>query len=195
MLIAVPSITGVVRLFFSVISISLTMNESKNSRGIATLAPMKHILLLISALFLLTGCGSKTAKPVADDVSVAPIDTLVSDVSTGDAPSEPSSDEIVQNAIAKFLKGDKGAVRFTERAKRDLYESTWPEVCCSVEGMLDSPASFKDLEVKKVGVGLYKYEAVCPTHGDRYIDCCTMSAHVAQDGVVEIDGVKWNDAR
>ena len=154
------------------------------------LSPMKQTLLLISALFLLSGCGSKTAKPVADDESVAPVDTLVSDVT----PPDPSSDEIVQNAILKFLKGDKGAVRFTERAKRDLYESTWPEVCCSVEGMLDSPASFKDLVVKKVGPGLYKYECVCPDHGDRYVDCCTMSAHVASDGVVEIEGVKWDDA-
>jgi len=151
---------------------------------------MKHILLLISALFLLSGCGSKTAKPVTNDESVAPVDTLVSDVT----PPDPSSDEIVQNAIAKFLKGDKRAVRFTEHAKRDLYESTWPEVQCSVEGELDSPASFKDLVVKKVGPGLYKYECVCPDHGDRYIDCCTMSAHVARDGIVEIEGVKWDDA-
>ena len=154
---------------------------------------MKQTIILISALFLLSGCGSKTAKPVANDESVAPVDTVVSEV-TDDTLSEPSSDEIVQNAIAKFLKGDKDAVRFTKRAKANLSESTWPEVCCSVEGMLDSPASFKDLTVKKVGPGLFKYEAVCPDHGDRFIDCCTMSAHVARDGVVEIDGVKWDDA-
>lgn len=156
---------------------------------------MKQTLLLISALFLLSGCGSKTAKPVASDESVAPVDTLVSDVVTDDAPSEPSSDEVVQNAILKFLKGDKGAVRFTERAKRDLYESIWPEVQCSVKGELDSPASFKDLVVKKVGPGLYKYEAVCPTHGDRFVDFTTISAYVARDGVVEIEGVKWDDAK
>ena len=188
MLIAVSSITGWYG-FFSVVSVSLTIYDSKNSRGIATLAPMKQTLLLISALFLLSGCGSKTAKPVANDDSVAPVDTFVSDVT----PPDPSSDEIVQNAIAKFLKGDKDAVRFTKRAKANLSESTWPEVCCSVEGMLDSPASFRDLVVKKVGPGLYKYECVCPDHGDRYVDCCTMSAHVAQDGVVEIEEVKWDD--
>ena len=153
---------------------------------------MKQTLLLISALFLLSGCGSKTAKPVASDESVAPVDTLVSDVVT-DTP-EPSSDEIVQNAILKFLKGDKDAVRFTERAQADLVESSWPEVQCSVEGELDSPASFKDLVVKKVGPGLYKYEAVCPTHGDRFVDFTTISAYVARDGVVEIEGVKWDDA-
>ena len=154
---------------------------------------MKQTILLISALFLLSGCGSKTAKPVANDESVAPVDTLVSDVAT-DTP-EPSSDEVVQNAILKFLKGDKDAVRFTERAKKDLYESTWPEVCCSVEGMLDSPASFKDLVVKKVGPGLYKYEAVCPDHGDRFVDFTTISAYIARDGVVEIEGVTWDDAK
>ena len=161
-----------------------------------TLAPMKQTILLISALFLLSGCGSKTSHPQSSDEPVATTtDSVITADVTGDTSSEPSSDEVVQNAIAKFLKGDKGAVRFTERAKRDLYESTWPEAQCSVEGMLDSPASFKDLVVKKVGPSLYKYEAVCPDHGDRYVDCCTMSAHVAQDGVVEIDGVKWDDVK
>ena len=155
---------------------------------------MKQTLLLISALFLLSGCGSKTAKPVASDESVAaPIDTIVSEVAT-DTPEPSSDDEIVQNAILNFLKGDKDAVRFTERAKRDLVESSWPEVQCSVEGELDSPASFKDLTVRKVGSGLYKYEAVCPTHGDRFVDFTTISAYVARDGVVEIEGVKWDDA-
>ena len=151
---------------------------------------MKQTIILISALIFLSGCGSKTAKPVANDESVAPVDTLVSDVTTPD----PSSDEIVQNAILKFLKGDKDAVRFTERAQADLYESTWPEVQCSVEGLLDRPASFRDLVVKKVGPGLYKYECTCPTHGDRFVDFTTISAYVARDGVVEIEGVKWDDA-
>lgn len=151
---------------------------------------MKQTLLLISALILLSGCVSKTAKPVANDESVAPVDTLVSDVTTPD----PSSDEVVQNAIRDFLLGDKNAVRFTERAKRDLVESSWPEVQCSVEGELDSPANFKDLTVKKVGPGLYKYECTCPTHDDRYIDCCTISAYIARDEVVVIEGVKWDDA-
>ena len=154
---------------------------------------MKQTLLLISVLFLLSGCGSKTAKPVASDESVAPVDTLVSEV-TGDTSSDPSSDEVVQNAIRDFLLGDKNAVRFTERAKRDLVESSWPEVQCSVEGELDSPANFKDLTVKKVGPGLYKYEAVCPTHGDKFVDFTTISAYVARDGVVEIGRVQWDDA-
>lgn len=154
---------------------------------------MKQTLFFL-ALFLLSGCGSKTSHPQNSDEPVATTtDSVITTTITDDAP-EPSSDEIVQNAIAKFLKGDKDAVRFTERARQDLVESSWPEVQCSVEGMLDSPASFKDLIVKKVGPGLYKYEAVCPDHGDRYIDCCTMSAHVGRDGVVEIEGVKWDDA-
>ena len=157
---------------------------------------MKQTLLLISALFLvLASCGSKTSHPQSSDEPVATTtDSVITADVTGDTSSEPSSDEIVQNAIRAFLLGDKDAVRFTERAKKDLYESSWPEVQCSVEGLLDSPASFKDLVVKKVGLGLYKYECTCPTHGDRYIDCCTMSAHVGRDGVVEIDGVKWDDA-
>ena len=157
-----------------------------------TFVPMKQTILLISALFLLSGCGSKTAKPVANDESVAPVDTIVSEVAT-DTP-EPSSDEIVQSAIRAFLLGDKNAVRFTDHARQDLTESSWPEVQCSVDGNLDSPASFKDVTVRKVGPGLYKYECVCPTHDDRYIDCCTISAYIARDEVVVIEGVKWDDA-
>jgi hypothetical protein len=155
---------------------------------------MKQTLFLISALILLSGCGSKTGHPQSSDEPVTTTtDSVITADVTGDTP-EPSSDEIIQDAILKFLKGDKDAVRFTERAKKDLYESSWPEVQCSVEGMLDSPASFKDLIVKKVGPGLYKYEAVCPDHGDRYIDCCTMSAHVGRDGVVVIEGITWDEA-
>lgn len=154
---------------------------------------MKQTLFFL-ALFLLSGCGSKTSHPQSSDEPVTTTtDSVITATVTGDT-SDSSSDEIIQDAILKFLKGDKDAVRFTERAKRDLYESTWPEVQCSVEGMLDSPASFKDLIVKKVGPGLYKYECVCPDHGDRYIDCCTMSAHVARDGVVEIEAVTWDEA-
>jgi hypothetical protein len=156
---------------------------------------MKQTILLISALFLLSGCGSKTGHPQNSDEPVTTTtDSVITTIVTDDAPSEPSSDEVVQNAILKFLKGDKDAVRFTERAKKDLYESTWPEVQCSIEGLLDSPASFKDLTVKKVGPGLYKYEAVCPDHGDKFVDFTTISAYVARDGVVEIEGVKWDDA-
>ena len=156
---------------------------------------MKQTILLISALFLLSGCGSKTSHPQSSDEPVATTtDSVITADVTGDTSSDPSSDEVIQKAIAKFLKGDKDAVRFTERAKKDLYESTWPEVQCSVEGELDSPTSFKDLTVKKVGPGLYKYEAVCPTHGDRFVDFTTISAYVARDGVVEIEGVTWDDA-
>ena len=184
----------VVRLsFFFVISVSLTMDDSKISGGFAIFVAMKQSFFFISALFLLSGCGSKTAKPVAGDESVAPVDTVVSEVAT--EKPEPSSDEIVQNAILEFLLGNKDAIRFTKRAKKDLMESSWPEVQCSKEGLLDSPASFKDLVVKKVGPGLYKYEAVCPDHGDRFVDFTTISAYVARDGVVEIEAVTWDDAK
>ncbi len=168
---------------------------------------MKQILSLLFAIFLLSGCGSKTTQnvPVEDTVAVTPIETsseqaeniadsVPSDASATKDYTPKETDDKIQDAIARFLKGDKDAVRFAERARQDLYESTWPEVQCSVEGLLDSPASFKDLVVKKIGPGLYKYECTCPTHGDRYIDCCTISAYIARDEVVVIEGVKWDDA-
>ena len=168
---------------------------------------MKRTLSLLFAIFLLLGCGSKTTQnvPAKDTMTVSSIDTsseqaeiiadsLPSDASTTKDYTSKETDKKIQDAIARFLKGDKDAVRFAERARQDLYESSWPEAQCSVEGLLDSPASFKDLVVKKVGPGLYKYECTCPTHGDKYIDCCTISAYIARDEVVVIEGVKWDDA-
>ncbi len=154
---------------------------------------MRQILLLLLSLLLITGCGSKTNKPETfSEESVASADSMVSDISSEATETEQDADSVICKAIADFLKGNKEAVRFTKAAKEDLYESSWPEVQCSVEGLLDSPASFKDLEVKKVGAGKYKYESVCPDHGDRYIDCCTISASVGPEGVVMIEHVIWD---
>lgn len=173
------------------------------SKEVYIFAAIGAVLLILATWSM---CYSPKEKATPDmsqtentqaDVSVAVEDTVISDdAGTDDAAvdAEPSSDEIVQDAIARFLKGDRTAVRFTERARRNLSESSWPEVQCSVEGTLDSPSSFKNLVVKKVGAGLYKYEAVCPDHGDRYIDFCTLSAYVARDGVVEIEEVTWDNA-
>jgi len=157
---------------------------------------MKQQILLISVLILLVGCGSKPANNTYTPDQPEILDSMItSEISTG--PTEATlddDDEVVLNAIRDFLLGNTEAIRFTERAKQSLSESTWPEVQCSVEGVLDSPASFKDLTVKCVGAGLYKYECTCPDHGDHYIDCCTISAHIARDGVVEIEDVTWDDS-
>ncbi len=148
---------------------------------------MKRIITLIFGAFLIFGCTSKTNS---NTTVVAESDSIASETS---AAPELDTDSVICKAIADFLKGNKEAVRFTKAAKQDLYESSWPEVQCSVEGLLDSPASFKDLVVKKVGSGKYKYECVCPDHGDRYIDCCTISASIGQKGVVLIEHVIWDD--
>ena len=155
---------------------------------------MKQQILLISVLIFLVGCGSKPANNTytSDESehtdSVKPIEILTE--LTG---ATLDDDEVVLNAIRDFLLGNKEAVRFTERARQSLYESTWPEVQCSVEGILDSPSSFKDLTVKRVGAGLYKYECTCPDHGDHFIDYCTISAYMARDGGVEIEEVRWDE--
>ena len=82
---------------------------------------MKQTIILISALFLLSGCGSKTNNPQNSGESVATTtDSVITTDVTYDVQPEPSSDEIVQNAIRAFLLGDKDAVRFTERAQADL---------------------------------------------------------------------------
>jgi len=153
---------------------------------------MKQTFILFSLLALLTACTGKTAKQTAVTDNTESVNTTDS-VTVAPTTEEPTSDEVVCKAIADFLGGNDSAVRFTDHARQDLTESSWPEVQCSIDGNLDSPASFKELTVKKVGPGLYKYEAVCPDHGDRYTDCCTLSAYVARDGVVEIEAVTWDN--
>ena len=161
--------------------------------GIINFVAMKQTFILFSLLALLTACTGKTAKQTAVTDNTESVNTTDS-VTVAPTTEEPTSDEVVCKAIADFLGGNDSAVRFTDHARQDLTESSWPEVQCSVDGNLDSPASFKDVTVRKVGPGLYKYEAVCPTHDDRYIDCCTISAYIARDEVVVIEGVKWDDA-
>ena len=156
---------------------------------------MKQQILLISVLILLVGCGSKPTNNTYTSDEPERLDSVItSEISTESTEATLDDDEVVLNAIRDFLLGNTKAVRFTERAKQSLCESSWPEVQCSVDGNLDSPASFKDLTVKCVGAGLYKYECTCPDHGDHYIDCCTISAHIARDGVVEIEDVTWDDS-
>ncbi len=158
------------------------------------LCAMKQQILLISVLILLAGCGSKTPKQTENSDEPNLTDSLITNEITEESPETTfDADEVIKTAIRDYLMGNKDAVRFTERARLSLSESTWPEVQCSVEGLLDSPSSFRDLTVKRVGSGQYKYECTCPDHGDRYIDCCTISARMASDGVVEIEGVTWDD--
>ncbi len=160
--------------------------------------PMKQQLYLLVSLILLAGCGSKSHQTSeSTEESATDNNEYVSDYSptidfeTDNSTEDTSdTDEVICKAIVDYLNGDDDAVRFMERTKEDLYESTWPEVYCSVEGVLDSPAAFKDLVVKKVGPGQFKYECVCPDHGDRYVDNWTISAYIARDGVVEIEEIK-----
>ncbi len=157
---------------------------------------MKKMFTLIIGLFLLTGCAQQSKRATGEPTTAAETTAAPSGAAHSDAPltSGHDSDEAICNAIALFLKGSNEAVRFSEAAQKDLFESSWPEVQCSVEGLLDSPSSFKDLVVKKVGPGKFKYECVCPDHGDRFVDGCTIAASVAPDGKVTIEHVTWDDS-
>lgn len=39
---------------------------------------------------------------------------------------------------------------------------------------------------------MYKYSCVCPDHGDKYTDCCTIHATLGSDGIVRIEHVTWD---
>lgn len=158
------------------------------------IATVVVVLLVIWLVKPIEGCGSKAPQQTENPDEPNLTDSVINDGITKEAPETTLvTDEVIQNAIRDYLMGNEDAVRFTERARQSLSESSWPEVQCRVEGYLDSPSSFKDLTVNSVGAGLYKYECICPDHGDRYIDCCTISAYIAHDGVVEIEDVKWDD--
>jgi len=107
--------------------------------------------------------------------------------------AQTNTDATVCTAIRNYLLGRPGAAILTAGAKQDITESTWPEVQCSVNGSLNSPKSFKNLTVKRVGVGKYRYSCVCPTHGDKFTDFCTISAAIGKDGKIYITHVIWDE--
>lgn len=163
---------------------------------------MNRIVIPMLVLAL-SGCTSNSKQPQeADDQTVAVKDTLAMEKTTEDSTTAESVREQVHNeevdndaricqALARFLLDKIGGAVLSESARNDLVESSWPEVQCSVEGTLDVPSSFKDLVVKKVGEGRYRYQCVCPDHGDVYVDCCVMEAHIEPDGRTVIDHVLW----
>lgn len=150
---------------------------------------MKLLVFTLSSFLLLASCGNKTSDA---NVTDAVKDSVV--VNQSEQSAITDDDKVICDAIRNFLLNKPDAAVLTKSAKSDLMESTWPEVACSVEGMLDSPAGFRNLTVKKVGEGRYRYECVCPDHGDRYVDCCTIHAILDPDGVVKIQHVTWDDA-
>lgn len=137
---------------------------------------------------MLLSCGTKTQHANATDVS-----TEKSAVETTE--NDGDTDTKIIDAIIRYLLGDSSAVRLAETAKKDLMESSWPEVQCSVSGDLDSPSRFKNLSVRQVGEGKYKFECTCPVHGDKFVDFTTIYASVALDGVVQIDRVLWDETQ
>lgn len=137
---------------------------------------------------MLLSCGAKTQKGVSSQETPTETSTELS-INDGD------TDTKIKTAIRNYLLGNSSAVRLTATAKSDLMESSWPEVQCSVSGDLDSPSRFKNLSVRKVGEGKYKFECTCPVHGDKFVDFTTISASIAPDGVVQIDRVLWDEAQ
>lgn len=137
---------------------------------------------------MLLSCGAKTQNSGVQDTTIEN-STVEASANDGD------TDTKIKTAIRNYLLGNSSAVRLTATAKSDLMESSWPEVQCSVSGDLDSPSRFKNLSIRKVGEGKYKFECTCPVHGDKFVDFTTISASIAPDGVVQIDRVLWDEAQ
>lgn len=137
---------------------------------------------------MLLSCASKAQKGT-------PFQEPTTETSTELSMNDGDTDTKIQTAIRDYLLGNSSAVRLTSTARNDLSESSWPEVQCSVTGNLDSPSGFKNLSVRKVGEGKYKFECTCPIHGDKFVDFTTISASIGTDGVVQIDRVIWDEAQ
>lgn len=149
---------------------------------------MKRIILLsITVSAVLLSCSLKPHNS-------NPQDTMT-ETSTEVPANDVDTDAKIKSAIRNYLLGSKSAIRFTTAVKQDLMESSWPEVQCSVSGNLDAPSRFKNLTVRKVDGGKYKFECTCPIHGDKFVDYTTISASVAPDDVVQIDRVIWDEAQ
>lgn len=149
---------------------------------------MKQITIIISIMLLCCHMGMNAANGEQLTESIQ----QEAQPQTSMPIAQTSDDAKVMKALKKYIKGNDKACRLSAQAKEDLVESTWPEVYCSVSNDLASPSDFKKLVVRKVGDNLYKYECVCPEHGDRYVDCCTVEAVVCVDGVVQINHVIWD---
>lgn len=147
-----------------------------------------YIAFVFMIITLFSSCTNNSSKAPNYDVSEEKTESYQETKSS----TTSNDDEIICEAIAAFLKGDKDACRFAPGLKNDLSETTWPEVYCQIEGDLESPASFKDLVVKVVGPGKYKYECVCPVHDMKFVDYTTISASLSSDGTVIIEDVQWD---
>lgn len=149
---------------------------------------------LSACIFMLSACGDK-AVPSQISLTEKSSEEIIEQPASENSSASLSDDDIVCEAIKNFLLGKPAAAVMSEQAKADLTESSWPEVYCSIEGVLDSPRFFKSLTVKQVAPGKYKYECICPDHGDKFVDFCTIEARITGDGkTVVIERIKWDAA-
>lgn len=84
------------------------------------------------------------------------------------------------SAIRNFLLGKSDNVVLNN--EEDLLECSWPEAQCSVDGTLYSPIDARNLTVKDIGNGRYRFECECPEHGDKYIDSRIITANYSING-------------
>lgn len=97
-----------------------------------------YITAVTSLLFI--SCGSQSSSKSVSEFTIS--DSTRDTIMMPSMDDEPNNDERICKAIRNFLLGKPDAAVLTHSAKKDLTESTWPEVYCSIEGMLDSPRHF-----------------------------------------------------
>jgi uncharacterized membrane protein YhaH (DUF805 family)/DNA-directed RNA polymerase subunit RPC12/RpoP len=155
----------------------------------------KSDIVITFTLVLLFFFGIRGSMLV-EEINMNEDDIVLPQPEFGELPEfgeEAFNNNIIKNAIKDYLQGDDDAVYFTESAKQDLKESTWPEAYCSVDDRLASPSEFDSITVSRIAPGLYKYSCICPEHYDKYLDSWTISACISSDNIVEINHVTPDD--
>ena len=182
-------------------SIELTYRINLNTQN-----DMKKLPLLCLAICTtLFSCNRKEAAPTAPEApatdTIAVANTAVVDTIPA-APVEPEIDTVavVSQELKKWLLYKSSKVMLTSSAKKDLYETTWPEAQCPQEdcpyeencGPLFGPSEGKNLRVNQYGKNKYQYSVVCPCGcNSRYKDFTYMEAYLCEDGKVELKHVVW----
>lgn len=98
--------------------------------------------------------------------------------------SSEKKEEIIKQELAKYIQRKPSNVTLSPKAKSGLFESTWPEIYCNVEGYLESPTD--DLWVDKIGEGRYRYSCICSCERETYVDNWIIYAICDDDGMVTI---------
>jgi len=151
-------------------------------------------LILFCLCLLINSCQGSQKKDNDEslDSVFSVIEQAECDIDTIDVLSDREKERIICQKLRQWLLGN-GEVTFSKQAEKALYESTWPESGCDIDGTLFNPDEGRDLRVYKLPNGCYKYSVVCPFGcNQRFEDYADMKVHLNDKQEIIIDDIIWN---